>query len=230
MEVLARKEREMDDIITRMRISLEKAHVEGISEYIKNLLANSKSEHFEDFLLEGRAALMFSQAGCKVAIRESPDLALKFNNEQFYAEVKHFREKNQDKSDAVRMSGLDDEDELEPYGETFSLEGKHACEQVHEVAIKKLNQYEEHAPNILVIESSSTCIEDTEIHSVIDMINEDVRSGKRTGLAKLNGILLITVDEFNISQWRKVFFYRTGNPTVTLSKELLHLLDNIRFG
>ncbi len=78
-------DRSKNDIITNMRISLEKAHVQGIPEYIKKLQANSNSPNFEDFLLEGRAALMFKTAGCEVTMRESPDLALRFNNEQFYA-------------------------------------------------------------------------------------------------------------------------------------------------
>ncbi len=71
----------MDDI-TNMRIDLEKAHVCGIPEYIKNLQAISDS--LEDFRLEGKAALMFARAGCSVTIRkraEPPDLALRFNNE-----------------------------------------------------------------------------------------------------------------------------------------------------
>jgi len=228
VEAPTRKEREMDNIIERMRINLEKAHVKGIPEYIKRLHDNRKSEKFEDFHLEGRAALMFSQAGFDVTLRESPDLALQFNNKQLYAEVTHFRKKEQDRLDDAKMRGLGDEDELVPYGNTYSLEGKHAWEQVYEVAIKKINQYKEHAPNMLVIESSSSCIEDTEIPSAIDMINEDVNSGKCPGLARLNGILLITVDEFNIPQWREVFPYYTCNPSVTLSKELKHLLDNIR--
>ena len=64
----------------------------------------------------------------------------------------------------------------------------------------------------------------------IYMINEDVRSGKCPGFAKLNGILLITVNELNISQWRQVFFYRTSNPAVSLSRELSALLDKICHG
>ena len=95
-----------NDIITNMRISLENAHVKGIPEYIKNLQAISDS--LEDFRLEGKAAFMFARAGCSVTIRkraEPPDLALRFNNEQFYAEVKHFREKEQDRIDTAKMSG-----------------------------------------------------------------------------------------------------------------------------
>ncbi|OGO21264.1 MAG: hypothetical protein A2144_02655 [Chloroflexi bacterium RBG_16_50_9] len=185
------REKQNNAIITSMRISLEKANVKGIPEYIKKLRDNStNSENFENFRLEGRAALMFSGAGFCVTMRESPDLALKFNNEEFYAEVKHFRKKEQDRIDDARMSDPNccvDEfgPYLSPYGDTFQLEGKYAHEQVYDVAKKKINQYKEHAPNILVIESSSSCIEDTEIRPAIDMINEDVSSGKCPGLAKL---------------------------------------------
>jgi len=219
----------MDDIITNMRISLEKAHVQGVPEYIKNLQAIADS--FKDFRLEGKAALMFAKAGCIVTIRkraEPPDLVLKFNDEQFYAEVKHFREKEQDKIDAAKMS--EPGDYLEPYGDTFPLEGKHAWEQVYDVTKDKIEKYKEHAPYILVIESSSTSVEDTEIPTAIDTINEDVRYSKYPGFAKLNGILL-TSDWNNISQqWRNVRFFRTSNPAVPLSRELLSLLENIYFG
>ncbi len=220
-----------NDIITSMRTSLKKAHVEGVPEYIKRLQNNSSNcGVFQDLRLEGRAATMFRQADCRVTIQESPDLALRFNNEEFYAEVKHFREKRQDMIDAAQMSGLGDEDELVPYGDTVPLEGKHAWEQVYDVAKKKIKQYKAHAPNILVIESSSASIEDTEIPNAIDKINEDVRSEKCLGLTKLNGILLV-LDWYNISQqWRKVFFYSTSNPAVSFSRELSCLLDEIRFG
>ena len=220
-----------NDTITSMRISLEEAHVEGIPEYIKKLQDNSNNcENFQDVLLEGRAALMFSQAGFDVTLRETPDLALRLNKEKLYAEVKHFREKEQDRKDAAKMSGLGDEDELVPYGDTVPLEGKCAWQQVYDVAKKKITQYTEHAPNILVIESSSTSIEYTEIDAAIGKINEDVRSGKCQGFAKLNGILL-TSDWNNISQqWRNVFFYCTSNPAVSLGREVSSLLDKICFG
>ena len=229
----------MDDIITNMRINLEKAHVCGIPEYIKNLQANSSSPNFEDFFLEGKAALMFARAGCSATIRkraEPPDLALKFNNERFYAEVKHFRMKEQDRIDAAKMSDPNccvDEfgPYLMPYGDTDPSEGKYAWEQVYNVAKDKIKQYKEHDPNILVVESSSpNCIDDVIIPTAINMINEDVRSGKCPGLAKLNGILLISLDWYNVSQGRKVYFYPTSYPAVSLSRELSGLLDKICFG
>jgi len=226
----------MYDIIANMRIDLEKAHVQGIPEYIKNLQAISDS--LEDFRLEGKAALMFARAGCSVTIRkraESPDLALSFNNEQFYAEVKHFRMKEQDRRDAARMSDPNccvDEfgPYLMPYGDTVPLEGKCAWEQVYDVAKDKIEKYKEHAPYILVIESSSSSIDDVIMRTAINMINEDVRSGKCPEFAKLNGILL-ALDWCNISQqWRNVHFFRASNPAVPLSRELYVLLDKICLG
>jgi len=202
----------MNDCIANMRISLEKARVEGIPEYIKNLQANSNSPNFGDFLLEGRAALMFAGAGCIVTIRkreEPPDLSLKSNNEQLYAEVKHFRLKKQAQ-----------------YSDTVPP----AWEQVYNVAKEKIKQYKEHSSNILVIENNDDRIEELDIPKVIDRINEDVRSGKCPGFAKLNGILLISLDWHNISQKREVYFRPTSKPAVSLSRELFFLLDEIRFG
>lgn len=202
----------MGDIITSMRIDLEKAHVLGIPEYIKNLQANSNSPNFEDFCLEGKAALMFARVGCSVTIRkraEPPDLALRFNNEQLYAEVKHFRLKKQDQ-----------------YSDTVPP----AWEQVYNVAKDKIKQYKEHYSNILVIENNDDRIEELDIPTAIDSINEDVRSGKYSGFAKLNGILLISLDWYNISQGRRVFFYRTSKPAVSLGRELFFLLGDIRLG
>jgi hypothetical protein len=219
----------MDDIVTHMRSTLEKANVKGLPEYMRKLQANAKSEgNFEDVRLEGRAAIMFSKAGFDVTMGDSPDLALKFNNEVFYAEVKHFREKAQDRIDAARMSEPDDL--LVPYGDTFPLEGKHAWQQVYDVAKKKIDQYEEHAPNFLVIESSSTSIEDTEIRTAIDAINQDVRSGKCPGLAKLNGILLVSGWHSISQQWRNVYRFATSSPAVLLSRELSALIHKICFG
>lgn len=197
----------MDDIITSMRISLEEAHVKGIPEYIKKLRANANSPNFDDFRLEGRAALMFSKAGCEVTLRDAPDLASRFNNEQFYAEVKHFRLKKQDQ----------DGDTVPP-----------AWEQIYNVAKDKIKQYKEHSSNILVIGNNDDRIEELDIPGAIDRINEDVRSGKCPGFAKLNGILLISLDWYNISQGRRVFFYSASKSAVSLRRELFFLLDDIR--
>lgn len=219
----------MDDIVASMHIRLEEAHVKGVAEYMKKLQANANNkDNFEDVQLEGMAALMFSKEGLDVTMRDSPDLALELKKERFYAEVKHFREKEQDRIDTAEMSKPCDL--LVPYGDTFPLEGKHAWEQVYNVAKDKIAQYKEHAPNILVVESSSDCIDDTIMGDAIDVINKDVRSGTCPGFAKLNGILLIPVDWYNISQQRRVHFRPTSNHAVSLSHELFSLIGDIRLG
>ena len=218
----------MNDFITRICADLEKAGVRGVPEYKQRLIANSASANFEDFLLEGRAALMFRRAGFGVTLREAPDLALEFNSEQLYAEVKHFRLKKQDLIDNAKMS--EPGNILVAYGDTVPLEGKPAWEQVYNVAKSKISQYKLHAPNILVVESSSpNCIDDLVIPTAVDVINKDVYSGKCPGLGKLNGILLVS-DWFNISHKRMVFFYPTGKPDVSLTSGILSLLDRIYSG
>lgn len=218
---------EMNGTTTNICTNLERAGVNGIPIYRQRLIANYTSDKFQDFLLEGRAALMFRQAGFRVTLREAPDLALKFNNEQLYAEVKHFRLKEQDLIDDAKMS--EPGDELVLYGDTVPLEGKPASEQVYNVAKSKIRQYKENAPNILVIESSSNCIDDVIIPKAVDMVSEAVCSGKCSDLGRLNGILLVS-DWFNISHKRMVFFYSTGKPDVPLTPEVLNLLSRISLG
>ena len=152
---------EINGTTTNICTNLERAGVNGIPIYRQRLIANYTSDKFQDFLLEGRAALMFRQAGFRVTLREAPDLALKFNNEQLYAEVKHFRLKEQDLIDDAKMS--EPGDILVPYGEgEFS-------EQVYNVAKSKISQYKLHAPNILVVESNSpNCIDDVIIPTAVD--------------------------------------------------------------
>lgn len=201
---------EVNGFITRICADLEKAGVQGVPEYKQRLIANSASDNFKDFLLEGKAALMLRQAGFHVTLREAPDLALEFNNEQLYAEVKHFR--------------------LVPYGDTVPLEGKPAWEQVYNVAKSKIRQYKLHTSNILVIENNSDRIDDLVIPTAVNMINKDVYSGKCSGLVRLNGILFVSLDWYNISQKRMVFFYPTGKPDVPLTSGVLNLLDRICSG
>lgn len=214
----------LDDCIVKMCVDLETLGVQGVPEYKQRLIDNSEGTNFEDFLLEGRAALTLRKAGFGVTLREAPDLALEFNGEQLYAEVKHFRLKKQDLEDKAKMSGPGDI--LVPYGDTVPMEGKPAWEQVFNVAESKTSQYKENAPNILVIESSSDCIDDLIIPTAINKVNEAVCSGRCLGLGRLNGILLVS-DSVNISQRRNVFFYYTAKADVPLTPEVLNLFSRI---
>ena len=219
---------EINDFVAKVCTDLEKAGVQGVPEYKRRLKANSRSTNFEDFLLEGRAALMFRKAGFAVTLREAPDLALEFNGKQLYAEVKHFRLKQQDLIDNAKMSGVGDI--LVPYGDTVPLEGKPASEQVFDVASRKISQYKENAPNILVIESDSDCIDDLITHDAVDMVDEAICSGECSGLGRLNGILFVSPDLYNFSQKRNAFFYSTSKPDVPLTPEIKNLLGRIKLG
>jgi hypothetical protein len=207
--------------------ALEQAGVQGVPEYEQRLIDNSENTNFKDFLLEGRAALMFRKAGFGVTLREAPDLALEFNRKQLYAEVKHFRLKKQDLVDSAKMS--ESGDILVPYGDTVPMEGKPAWEQVFNVAKSKVSQYKANVPNILVIESNSDCIDDLIIPYAVDMVNEEVYSGKCSRLGRLNGILMVS-EWFNISHKRRVFFYSTGKPDIPLTPEVENLLSSISLG
>ncbi len=219
---------EINDFIANVCTDLEKAGVQGIPEYKQRLKDNSASTNFEDFLLEGRAALMFRKAGFAVTLREAPGLALEFNGGQLWAEVKHFRLKPQDLIDNAKMSEVGDI--LVPYGDTVPLEGKPAWEQVFDVAKSKISQYKENAPNILVIESNSDCVDDVIIPTAVNMVDEKVCSGECSGLGRLNGILLVSPDSYNNSQKRNAFFYSTSQPDVPLTPDILNLLSRISLG
>jgi hypothetical protein len=66
---------EMNGTTTNICTNLKRAGVNGIPIYRQRLIANYTSDKFQDFLPEGRAALMFRQAGFRVTLREAPDLA-----------------------------------------------------------------------------------------------------------------------------------------------------------
>jgi hypothetical protein len=156
------------------------------------------------------------------------DLALELDGGQLWAEVKHFRLKPQDLLDNAKMSEVGDI--LVPYGDTVPLEGKPAWEQVFNVAKSKIRQYKENASNILVIESDSDCIDDVIISTAGNMVDEAICSGECPELGRLNGILFVSPDSYNISQKRNAFFCPVIKPDVPLTPEILDLLNKIRFG
>ena len=140
--------RHIDDWISKLRIKGAK----GIDQYERRLKENAVNEEvFNDLLFEARAALMFLHYDWDVMLRESPDLELSLNGELLYAEVKHFREKKQDRLDeqAMRASA-----KFVRIGDLSKTEKSEPWEQIVAVAVKKAlaGQYIERAPNILVVD------------------------------------------------------------------------------
>ena len=194
----------MRNNIEKWRVDLEEASVEGIAEFIKKVRDNAKvSKNVDDFLCEAQAALMFREHGFSVKMQERecrPDLELGYSGIRFFAEVKHFRLKAKDEEDKEKLleqgtSILKDCRNVAtlygPYGDTQATEGKPAWQQLVDVARseRKIKQYRNNFPNILVIFSSSPhCVEDADFVAAVHAINDDIASRKTPGLEKLSRV------------------------------------------
>jgi hypothetical protein len=215
---------------TTLIAELRQLGVHGVDQYEQRLLDNASNPEVEgDLLFEGRAALAFARHGFKVTLRESPDLQLELNGEVLFAEVKHFREKEQDLLDEKAM--LETEDVLVPYGDTIPTEGKSPWTQIVDVAIKKAcqDQYVLGAPNILVIENSSPALELTLSTAIEDYDAEVVRS-KDKRLRRLNTIVLVHTYgiTFGSSGLYNIEIAHTADVETQMSPELLTVLNDIR--
>lgn len=220
-----------DQAITRWIAQLRAEGATGLEQYEQKLRSNAKNpDVFDvlcDLLLEGRAALMFLQNGFRVAMRESPDLQVELGKEIVYVEVKHFREKEQDRVDEKAM--LEATDLLERIGDLTESEGAHAWEQITNVAIRKASQYMSGAANILVVESSSDSLElmlGTAVHQYDDQVlkSDDLR------LRRLSAMMLINTRWIGLREPSNVEFCPTAHATVPLSKTLTSALTRVRIG
>lgn len=208
---------------------LVRAGVEGAHLFYEKLRDNKDvSETIDDLLFEARAALMFRQSQFLVEMSDRPDLRLAFSSQSLFAEVKHFRMKEQDRIDQAHMqrtNGL-----LVPIGDTVPTEKVAAWIQVANVAERKATVFVDGFPNILLIGSSSPhCIDDAIIPTSINIIAERVSQKPRSDLRKLIGIMLISPD-FNVGQRRNVYFFPTKTPAVAMRPDLEAALQCIRKG
>jgi hypothetical protein len=216
--------RQCAELISRLRA----AGATGVDEYSFKLKANENNEEtFHDLLFEGKGALMFLDHRWHVELRDSPDLKLQIAGELLYAEVKHFRRKEQDQKDEDAMRAATDE--LVRYGDLGKAEGFEAWEQVLMVARRKAGQYVEGAPNILVIESSTISLE-LIASSAAHAIDEACGSGDLR-LCRLSGLVVVDASGWmNVRTQRDVEFCKTSHAAVPLSENLCRALEDIRSG
>ena len=216
----------MKDQIDHLMSLLRAEGMEGLADYEQRLVNNRcNADVFNDLVFESRAALMFSRHGFKVTIREKPDLRVELDDEIIYAEVKHFREKEQDRIDEKAMRESED---LVRVGNTVPLEGKSPWQQIASVAARKASQYMENAPNLLVIASDSNSIIGNVLSTAVSIYNENVSESNDLCLRRLNGFMLL-------DQWisteeagsRSVFFCPTACATIPLSAKLTNALESI---
>ncbi len=204
----------------------------GVEQYEQKLKNNAKNiAVLDDLFFEGRAALLFLSNGFKVTLRDSPDLKIELDNEVVYAEVKHFREKEQDRIDEKAMSEANDI--LVPIGNTTATEGSEVWEQIVEVAIRKAkaDQYMMNAPNILIIESSSDSTSLT-LLSAAHKYNDRVRKTNDPRLRRLNALMLVNIGlyGFGNSGPYNTEFCPLAYIDTPMSYRLISALFDIRLG
>jgi hypothetical protein len=207
---------------------LRSFEVSNIPGYIKKLRANiGDNEVFGDLQFEGFAALILSDGGFNIEMQDSPDLLVGYNNLQFYAEVKHFREKDQDIIDDENMGAY--EEVLKEIGNTTESEGKHSIDQVVDVAKKKIKQYRDDSPNLLVIGSSSqNCIDKYTVQLAIIVLEYLLSKNKYPGLEKLGGVLL-WARERELGTNRNIYFYPLKGTKLPFNEKMKKMLNQITY-
>jgi len=217
------------DVIEKLRFRLAQAGAANVDAYVEKLYANYNNPAIlDDLLFEARAALVFLKNGFSVELRESPDLRLSLGGFQFYAEVKHFREKEQDRLDDANMQTAGNL--LVQIGDTVPLEGSSPWDQIVAVAERKAKQFREDAPNILVIESGSDAVDAIDVPTATNIIEKRVVSGHCLGLVKLNGILHTNTRSINLSRRRNAEFFEIRTGTMPLGPAVLEALHCIQWG
>jgi len=202
----------------------------GVEQYKEKLKNNVKKiAVIDDLFFEGRAALLFLNNGFKVTLRDSPDLKIELDNEVVYAEVKHFREKEQDRRDEKAMS--ETRELLVEIGDTTATEGSAVWEQIAVVAITKVDQYVMNAPNILIIESSSDSTSST-LSSAAHEYNDRVRKTNDPRLRRLNALMLVNccLYGFGNSGPYNTEFYPLAYIDTPMSRRLISTLFDIQLG
>lgn len=95
------------------------------------------------------------------------------------------------------------------------------------VAKRKIPQYRQGFPNVLVIASSSTyAINDAIMPAAVAMINEVSRTPSGAGLRKLNGLLLFDRN-FSLANHRNAWFFETDDAVNPLEERVRAALEGI---
>jgi hypothetical protein len=224
--------RETDEQIDRIRVQLEQAGVLDVHIFTQKLKENASSlPNYEDLLVEGQAAVTLAHNGFRVTMRERPDLKAELANASFYAEAKHFRFKAKDQEDEERMRQAQAKGLWAEIGGVVE-DDKQAWEQILCVAYSKAGQYPYDDPFVLIIGSSSShCIEEGEVQTARNEIDDRVLKRGDQDLRKISGFFFIRALDsrwFNISQKRSVYFYPTRRPHAPLTQAVRSALDAIR--
>ncbi len=207
----------VDQLIAEIERGLKEAGIRGVPQYIQRLRNNSgELKVFHDMIMEAWAALLLRGHNFAVEMRERPDLRIDCPNGGVYAEVTHFRRKDQDKIDDERTRAPGDM--LVHVGNTVPSEGVESWCQVVQVAERKAKQYPDDASTVLVIASSSDfCVGEGDVLTAAAKIEEIVRDDPSSKLCRLGGLLLIDLpqERFDTAAgvWKNVYFFPLRTAT-----------------
>jgi hypothetical protein len=143
---------------------------------------NANQEVVGDLLFQAGTALMFSHHGfrslfVRALILSSPETTRRYTRGQAFPLA--------DRADEENMRTSED---LVPVGILTPTEGCEAWDQIARVAIRKVDQYNRNAPNILVVATDSNSINGRVLSTAVHLYDEQARSDQR--LRRLNGFML----------------------------------------
>lgn len=192
--------------------ALSEVSPEGYVEYCKELQRRSNSPlNFHDYLAEARVALLFVDHGFDVQMRHvpsCPDLRIVFQGGVINVEVKHFRKKDQDDAEIQALVNSTTDDLFVPYGDTMWSEGSPSWRQIYNTLRKKQSQLISGEPNFIAFVSDTNAIEDVEMETAINEVNDNSKD-----FSRLNGTILIS-NWFSIRERRSVFIYSSSGSDV----------------
>lgn len=204
----------------------------GVDTFVKKLRNNAGDPlRVTDLLSEGYAAATFAEAGFQVSMADAPDLWLARNGVRVGAEVKHFRRKEQDNLDGLRLANAIKERRLVVYGDPQES-GETGCgwEQVFRKADEAARKFHLPHPFILVIHSDSDhCVEEHDVMTAVHEINDRLRRGRSADrhLSVASGLMLLS-GWTRAGEARNTYFFEVLGCAHPFPQELTATICNIR--
>lgn len=195
---------------------LRRLGARGVDQYEAKLrsFGGNRQKIFE-FLSEARAARLFLNNGMEVTMRDKPDLELRFRGETIYAEVKHQNEKAVDRRDDAAMRARPFE--FIRVGNVFEDERQQGYEGMCRTAIKKVAQYVDGAPNILIFVNYSDSL-DLMLGTAVQEFDLAVqREGQQSPLRKLGGMMMFNASYGPRNGWSNVEFECLLHPFYSIN-------------
>lgn len=205
--------------------TLREANIDGVTEYIVRLSSNwADCGRRGDYVAEAEAALMFAGCGFRVSMRDRPDIGLVACGEDVNAEVKRFRFKAQDQQDSVALAAAGNR--LVAYGDPSELEGSPSWMQIFDVVCRKAHSLPEGMANLIVIRSASPhCVEELDVMSAGNEVDERLRTSPDCALKRVSGLVLMSMNSH--ARDGNVFYFPIEHASLRLSSRVDHMVRSI---